>query len=277
MGRSPCCSKEGVNRGAWSAEEDEILSNYIKTNGEGKWRDLPRRAGLRRCGKSCRLRWLNYLRPDIKRGNISSEEEDLIIRLHKLLGNRWSLIAGRLPGRTDNEIKNYWNTCLGKRMKGQSSSKTGRKGVIYGSEEKKHSTETLHEPHKVIQTNATRCNKVLLPPQQGEPIKEKDTDVGLLEIPSVLASQDGQYLGFLMDFDFGGLLVSDVLDSSYMLPLGDEIHEKSHANGGDCDGNSFSSSFDHHLALNEAVLGDWSESNLVQNGVAPEIERLGLP
>ncbi|XBI32063.1 hypothetical protein VPH35_055562 [Triticum aestivum] len=72
-------------------------------------------AGLNRCGKSCRLRWLNYLRPGIKRGNISDDEEELIVRLHRLLGNRWSLIAGRLPGRTDNEIKNYWNTTLSKR------------------------------------------------------------------------------------------------------------------------------------------------------------------
>ncbi|KAL0446507.1 UNVERIFIED_CONTAM: Transcription repressor [Sesamum latifolium] len=77
----------------------------------------PKKAGLLRCGKSCRLRWMNYLRPGIKRGNISEDEEDLIVRLHRLLGNRWSLIAGRLPGRTDNEIKNYWNTHLLKKLK----------------------------------------------------------------------------------------------------------------------------------------------------------------
>uniref|UniRef100_A0A7N2KX23 Uncharacterized protein n=1 Tax=Quercus lobata TaxID=97700 RepID=A0A7N2KX23_QUELO len=111
MGRRPCCAK-GVIRGAWCAWEDDILKNYIEIHGEGKWTDLPQRAGLRRCGKSCRLRWLNYLRPDIKRGNFSEDEEDLIIKLHKLLGNSWSLIARRLPGRTDNEIKNYWNTIL---------------------------------------------------------------------------------------------------------------------------------------------------------------------
>lgn len=116
MGRSPCCAKEGLNRGAWTAQEDKLLTDYIKLHGEGKWGNLPKRAGLKRCGKSCRLRWLNYLRPDIKRGNISPDEEDLIIRLHRLLGNRWSLIAGRLPGRTDNEIKNYWNTNLGKKL-----------------------------------------------------------------------------------------------------------------------------------------------------------------
>ncbi|KAL1159775.1 hypothetical protein V6Z11_A07G021300 [Gossypium hirsutum] len=121
MGRSPSCSKEGLNKGAWTALEDKLLASYIKTHGEGKWSDLSKRAGLKRCGKSCRLRWLNYLRPDIKRGNISHDEEELIIRLHNLLGNRWSLIAGRLPGRTDNEIKNYWNTVLRKRAKAQAS------------------------------------------------------------------------------------------------------------------------------------------------------------
>ncbi|PRQ46942.1 putative transcription factor MYB-HB-like family [Rosa chinensis] len=115
MGRKPCCNKQGVKKGAWSVEEDEVLVHYIETHGTGKWRDIPQRAGLNRCGKSCRLRWLNYLRPDIKRGNISADDDELIFRLHNLLGNRWTLIAGRLPGRTDNEIKNHWNTNLSKR------------------------------------------------------------------------------------------------------------------------------------------------------------------
>ncbi|KAI3469107.1 hypothetical protein Pfo_025770 [Paulownia fortunei] len=97
MGRSPCCSKVGLRRGPWSTKEDTLLSNYIQEHGEGQWRSLPKKAGLLRCGKSCRLRWMNYLRPGIKRGNISQDEEDLIVRLHGLLGNRWSLIAGRLP------------------------------------------------------------------------------------------------------------------------------------------------------------------------------------
>ncbi|EYU35048.1 hypothetical protein MIMGU_mgv1a025686mg [Erythranthe guttata] len=117
MGRSPCCSKVGLMRGPWSTKEDTLLTNYIQEHGEGQWRSLPKNAGLLRCGKSCRLRWMNYLRPGIKRGNISEDEEDLIVRLHGLLGNRWSLIAGRLPGRTDNEIKNHWNTHLLKKLK----------------------------------------------------------------------------------------------------------------------------------------------------------------
>ncbi|KAI5333639.1 hypothetical protein L3X38_023771 [Prunus dulcis] len=108
-GRKPSCDKDGQKRGAWCAEEDKVLADYIKTHGEGKWSHVAKKTGLNRSGKRSRLRWLNYLRPDVKRGNISPEEEDLIIRMHKLLGNK-------LPGRTDNEIKNFWNINLSKRV-----------------------------------------------------------------------------------------------------------------------------------------------------------------
>ncbi|XP_043700200.1 transcription factor MYB114-like [Telopea speciosissima] len=100
----------GVRKGSWTEEEDLLLRRCIEKFGEGNWRHVPLRAGLRRCRKSCRLRWLNHLHPDIKREEFTQEEVDLLLRVHKLLGNRWSLIAGRLPGRTGNCIKNYWNT-----------------------------------------------------------------------------------------------------------------------------------------------------------------------
>ncbi|XP_009602508.1 transcription factor MYB123-like [Nicotiana tomentosiformis] len=178
MGRKPCCSKEGLNKGAWTPMEDKILIDYIKVNGEGKWRNLPKRAGLKRCGKSCRLRWLNYLRPDIKRGNITPDEEDLIIRLHKLLGNRWSLIAGRLPGRTDNEIKNYWNTNIGKKL---------QQGVAPG------------QPNRIISSiNRQRPRSSHAKSSKSDPVTQPNKNNQEHTVPN----QDSHYL--LTDVGFGG-------------------------------------------------------------------------
>nr|CAN80942.1 hypothetical protein VITISV_012175 [Vitis vinifera] len=143
MGRKPCCDKAHTNRGSWSKEEDDRLIHYIRLNGHGSWRSLPKAAGLLRCGKSCRLRWINYLRPDVKRGNFAIDEDDLIIKLHKLLGNKWSLIAGRLPGRTDNDIKNHWNTHI-------------RRKLIRGGINPK-----THQPTKPITTEETNCSSAL--------------------------------------------------------------------------------------------------------------------
>ncbi|KAK4431977.1 Transcription factor [Sesamum alatum] len=117
MGRHPCCDKEGIKKGPWTPEEDIILVSYIQEHGPGNWRAVPTNTGLLRCSKSCRLRWTNYLRPGIKRGNFTPHEEGMIIHLQALLGNKWAAIATYLPQRTDNDIKNYWNTHLKKKLK----------------------------------------------------------------------------------------------------------------------------------------------------------------
>lgn len=111
------------------------------------WYFMKKISGLLRCGKSCRLRWVNYLKPGIKRGNFNEDEDDLIVRLHSLLGNRWSLIAGRLPGRTDNEIKNYWNTHLIKKLKNA------------GIEPKPHKNFNKKESRKQSQKEKSRKKK----------------------------------------------------------------------------------------------------------------------
>nr|CAB3447249.1 unnamed protein product [Digitaria exilis] len=93
----------GWRKGPWTAQEDKLLVEYVRQHGEGRWNSVAKLTGLKRSGKSCRLRWVNYLRPDLKRGKITPQEESVILELHALWGNS-------LPGRTDNEIKNYWRT-----------------------------------------------------------------------------------------------------------------------------------------------------------------------
>ncbi|GAU51450.1 hypothetical protein TSUD_413470 [Trifolium subterraneum] len=133
----------GVRKGAWIYEEDKLLKACINKYGEGKWHLVPQRAGLNRCRKICRLRWLNYLSPNIKRESFAEDEIDMILRLHKLLGNRWSLIAARLPGRTSNDVKNYWHTHLLKKVVSKKEEK----------KEKEKPKETM-KVHEVIKPKA---------------------------------------------------------------------------------------------------------------------------
>ncbi|XP_023636720.1 transcription factor MYB86 isoform X2 [Capsella rubella] len=152
MGRHSCCFKQKLRKGLWSPEEDEKLLNYITRHGHGCWSSVPKLAGLQRCGKSCRLRWINYLRPDLKRGAFSQDEESLIIELHAALGNRWSQIATRLPGRTDNEIKNFWNSCLKKKLR--------RKGIDPTTHKPLVTTNELHQTLNVIDQKLTSSEVV---------------------------------------------------------------------------------------------------------------------
>ncbi|CAM8977169.1 unnamed protein product [Rhodiola kirilowii] len=132
MARSPCrddhdhdhnhsssksSSEVVLKKGPWTPEEDIILVSYVQQHGASNWRSVPAKTGLLRCSKSCRLRWTNYLRPGIKRGNFTEQEQKMIIHLQALLGNRWAAIASYLPERTHNDIKNYWNTHLKKKLK----------------------------------------------------------------------------------------------------------------------------------------------------------------
>ncbi|GLJ46475.1 hypothetical protein SUGI_0979450 [Cryptomeria japonica] len=141
-----CCkedTRKKYKRGLWSPEEDRILKSYVLKYGHGYWSHVPKLAGLQRCGKSCRLRWINYLRPGLKRGGFSHEEQIIIINAQEIIGNKWSLIASMLPGRTDNEVKNFWNTHLKKKLN------------ILGRDESAHKTLEEHTRKEIVECSST--------------------------------------------------------------------------------------------------------------------------
>ncbi|MFQ6666675.1 hypothetical protein Gotur_032951 [Gossypium turneri] len=150
MVRAPFYDKNGMKKGAWSPEEDHKLRSYIEKFGHWNWRELPKYAGLERCGKSCRLRWMNYLRPDVKHGNYTEEEDALIMKLHQEYGNRWSMIAARLPGRTDNEIKNHWHARLKTRAKRNQTSSTDSQSESAHSWEGEGESMVIDTPPNMI-------------------------------------------------------------------------------------------------------------------------------
>ncbi|MCO5564564.1 hypothetical protein L7F22_018228 [Adiantum nelumboides] len=105
-----------MRKGLWSPEEDEKLKRCISKYVNGSWNDIAKKAGLQRCGRSCRQRWLNHLRPGLRKDKFSKDEVKQVMELQARLGNRWSEIAGHLVGRTDNEVKNLWNTVIKRRL-----------------------------------------------------------------------------------------------------------------------------------------------------------------
>ncbi|XP_073029968.1 MYB-like transcription factor EOBI [Primulina eburnea] len=144
---------EEWKKGPWTAEEDRLLMEYVKLHGDGRWNNVATLVGLKRNGKSCRLRWVNYLRPDLKRGQITPNEESIILDLHAKWGNRWSTIARSLPGRTDNEIKNYWRTHFKK--KGKPSSKTLEKSSAHmvRRQQFQQQQQQRHQQDQIIDMN----------------------------------------------------------------------------------------------------------------------------
>lgn len=180
MGRQPCCDKVGLKKGPWTAEEDKKLINFILTNGQCCWRAVPKLAGLLRCGKSCRLRWTNYLRPDLKRGLLSEYEEKMVIDLHAQLGNRWSKIASHLPGRTDNEIKNHWNTHIKKKLK-----KMGIDPQTHKPIDDQEKDEPKEEYSIVANKEEQEQDKIMMPTEtislQSDHAQEEDQNISMLD------------------------------------------------------------------------------------------------
>ncbi|TYH13665.1 hypothetical protein ES288_A06G157000v1 [Gossypium darwinii] len=196
--------KTTLRKGPWSSEEDHKLIAYVTRYGIWNWTAMAKAAGLQRSGKSCRLRWMNYLRPGIKRGNFTREEEETILDLHERLGNRWSVIASRLPGRTDNEIKNYWHTRLSKRLRHNLVLKSGPFQIPNVETEQESSPEIALPPAIAIkESNVETSGAIQLPLSSSNPamkIDESQTNCsfkaygGLQSIFEQTFTADGSYI-----------------------------------------------------------------------------------
>ncbi|KAM3390556.1 hypothetical protein ACQJBY_012261 [Aegilops geniculata] len=165
MGRIPCCDKDNLKSGLWTPEEDDKLISYIMQYGTRNWRLIPKNTGLQRCSRSCRVRWTNYMRPDLKHGEFTDAEERPIIKLHSALGNRWSLIVAQLPGRTGNHVEYHWNTKLKKKLSGM-----GRPRGAAALQEQQRPQHNSSRARPLISDGTHEVQEVAHPVQQPEPM-----------------------------------------------------------------------------------------------------------
>lgn len=173
------CLDPNITKGPFTAEEDQQIINYVAQNGPRGW---PRITTIlpNRSSKQCRERWFNHLDPSVKKVQWTPEEDNLIYQQHKQLGPKWSAIAKMIPGRTDNAIKNRWNSSISKRLQIDAN---GNEFVLPDSSRRQYKQKTPNINKKSDQTvpvNFTLGNLNSAPPNQYTPIQNQNMSPQIL-------------------------------------------------------------------------------------------------